>query len=478
MSKKKFVKAVTSRDDDFAQWYTDVVLKTGLADYAPVKGCMVIRPYGFALWENIKDIADRKFKETGHQNAYFPLLIPENFLRKEAEHFEGFSPEVLWVTQGGDKELTERLLIRPTSETMICTMYAKWIQSYRDLPVLMNQWCNVVRWEKTTRPFLRTSEFLWQEGHTVHETKQEAEEETLRMLEIYRQLAEENMAMPVILGRKSEKEKFAGADKTYTMEAMMYDGKALQAGTSHYLAENFSRMFGITFLGRDGQEHYGWSTSWGVSTRLIGGLIMVHGDDRGLRIPPKVAPTQVVIVPIGLEKGNIGEKADEIYARLKDKFRVKLDTREEYSIGWKFNEWEMKGIPVRLEFGNKELSEGYITAFRRDKLEKIKLSFDNLEQELEDLLNTIQNDMYNDAKERMESKIYKFDDYDKLKEWSKDSNGFAKIMWSGDMEDEEKLREDTGLTIRCIPFDEEKISDKCIISGKDAKHMVYVAKAY
>ncbi len=347
--KQEFVKEITSMEEDFSQWYTDVILKTDLVDYAPVKGCMVIKPYGYGIWEGIQRVTDRRFKETGHKNAYFPLLIPESYLQKEADHFEGFAPEVLWVTHGGNEKLAERLFIRPTSETIICSMYSKWVQSYRDLPVLINQWCNVVRWEKTTRPFLRTSEFLWQEGHTVHATTEEAQEETMQMLEIYRQVAEDELAMPVMLGQKSEKEKFAGADRTYTMEAMMHDGKALQAGTSHNLGQHFSKMFDIKYLDKDGELKYGWSTSWGISTRLIGGIIMVHGDNRGLVMPPRIAPTQVVIVPIASHKEGVLDKAYELKALLQKDFRIELDNRENYSPGWKFNEWEMKGVPVRLE---------------------------------------------------------------------------------------------------------------------------------
>ena len=335
--KQDFVKEITPMEEDFSQWYTDVILKTDMVDYAPVKGCMVIKPYGYGVWEGIQRVADRRFKETGHKNAYFPLLIPESFLSKEADHCEGFAPEVLWVTHGGNERLTERLFIRPTSETIICTMYSKWIQSYRDLPVLMNQWCNVVRWEKTTRPFLRTAEFLWQEGHTVHSTEEEAQEETLKILEVYRQVAEDEMAMPVILGQKSERERFAGANKTYTMEAMMHDGKALQAGTSHNLGQNFAKMFDIQFLDRDGVRKYGWSTSWGISTRLIGGLIIVHGDNRGLMMPPRIAPTQVVILPIAFHKEGVLDKANEINRELSKTFRVEIDDRDGYSAGWKFN---------------------------------------------------------------------------------------------------------------------------------------------
>mgnify|MGYP001335258518 FL=1 len=475
---QKFVKEITPMEKDFSRWYTDVVLKTDLVDYSPVRGCMVIKPYGYSIWENIQRVTDWRFKKTGHKNAYFPLLIPESFLKKEAEHFEGFSPEVLWVTHGGSEELTERLVIRPTSETIICTMYSKWIKSYRDLPVLINQWCNVVRWEKTTRPFLRTAEFLWQEGHTVHATYEEAEKETLQMLEIYRQVAEDELAIPVILGAKSKQETFAGADVTYTMEAMMHDGKALQAGTSHNLGQNFSKMFDIKYLDKDGELKYGWSTSWGISTRLIGAIIMVHGDNRGLKLPPRVAPIQVVIVPIATHKEGVLDKANELKELLEDKFRVELDDREGYSAGWKFNEWEMKGVPLRLEIGPKDIQNNQVTAVRRDTLEKFPIPLDNLEEKIEELLEDIQNTMFKLALENRNKKTFATVDYEEIKKIFKENPGFIKTMWCESDECENKLKEDTGATIRCIPFEQEQIGDVCPMCGKKATKMVYIAKAY
>ena len=480
MSNKKeqdFVKEITPMEEDFSQWYTDIILKTDMVDYAPVRGCMVIKPYGYGIWEGIQRVANRRFEETGHKNAYFPLLIPESFLQKEADHFEGFAPEVLWVTHGGDEKLAERLFIRPTSETMICTMYSKWIQSYRDLPVLMNQWCNVIRWEKTTRPFLRTAEFLWQEGHTVHATEEEAQEETLKMLEVYRQVAEDELAMPVILGRKSENEKFAGADKTYTMEAMMHDGKALQAGTSHNLGQNFAKMFDIQFLDKDGELKYGWNTSWGFSTRLIGGIIMVHGDNRGLKMPPRVAPIQVVILPIAFHKEGVLEKANEIKEQLRKNFRVELDDRD-YSAGWKFNYWEMKGVPLRLEVGPRDIEKNQVMAVRRDTLEKFAIPMESLEEKLAEILDDIHDTMFEIASKNREEKTFISNDYDEIKKLMEENKGFIKIMWCGDGECEEKLKADTSATIRCIPFEQEQLGDKCPICGKDAKHMVYIAKAY
>lgn len=475
---QKFVKEITPMEKDFSRWYTDVVLKTDLVDYSPVRGCMVIKPYGYSIWENIQRVTDWRFKKTGHKNAYFPLLIPESFLKKEVEHFEGFSPEVLWVTHGGSEELTERLVIRPTSETIICTMYSKWIKSYRDLPVLINQWCNVVRWEKTTRPFLRTAEFLWQEGHTVHATYEEAEKETLQMLEIYRQVAEDELAIPVILGAKSKQETFAGADVTYTMEAMMHDGKALQAGTSHNLGQNFSKMFDIKYLDKDGELKYGWSTSWGISTRLIGAIIMVHGDNRGLKLPPRVAPIQVVIVPIATHKEGVLDKANELKELLEDKFRVELDDREGYSAGWKFNEWEMKGVPLRLEIGPKDIQNNQVTAVRRDTLEKFPIPLDNLEEKIEELLEDIQNTMFKLALENRNKKTFATVDYEEIKKIFKENPGFIKTMWCENDECENKLKEDTGATIRCIPFEQEQIGDVCPMCGKKATKMVYIAKAY
>jgi prolyl-tRNA synthetase len=473
-----FVKEITPMEEDFSQWYTDVILKTDMVDYAPVKGCMVIKPYGYGVWEGIQRVADRRFKETGHKNAYFPLLIPESFLKKEADHFEGFAPEVLWVTHGGDEELTERLFIRPTSETMICTMYSKWIQSYRDLPVLINQWCNVVRWEKTTRPFLRTAEFLWQEGHTVHATEEEAQEETLKMLEVYRQVAEDELAMPVILGQKSEKEKFAGANKTYTMEAMMHDGKALQAGTSHNLGQNFAKMFDIQFLDRDGILKYGWSTSWGISTRLIGGIIMVHGDNRGLMMPPRIAPIQVIILPIAFHKEGVLDKADEIKKELAKTFRVEMDDRDGYSAGWKFNYWEMKGVPLRLEIGPKDIEKNQVTAVRRDTLEKFTISMDGLSEKIAEILDDIHKTMFNMALKNREEKTYVTTDYEEIKRIMRDTPGFVKTTWCGSRECEDKLKEETGATIRCIPFEQEHLGDTCPTCGGKAEKVIYIAKAY
>ncbi len=474
-----FVKEITSMSDDFAQWYTDIVLKAELADYSPVRGCMVIRPYGFEIWENIKAFADDLFKKTGHRNAYFPVVIPENLLKKEADHFEGFAPEVLWVTHGGNEKLQERLFIRPTSETIINTMYAKWIQTYRDLPVLINQWCSVMRWEKTTRPFLRTSEFLWQEGHTCHETPEEAQEETLKMLEVYRQVAEDLLAIPVLLGAKSEKERFAGADATYTMEAIMHDGKALQAGTSHNLGQNFSKMFDIEFQNREGTLSHVWTTSWGLSTRLIGGLIMVHGDDRGLKMPPRVAPFQVAIVPVAQHKEGVLDKAYDLKDQLEKNFRVTIDARSEYSPGWKFNFWEMKGVPVRLEIGPKDIEKNQVVLVRRDTHEKEFVAMEDLEKRLEELMEEIQNNLFETARKRRDDSIQSITDYGDLIDAMDGKNPLVKAMWCGDMSCEDEIKYDTGGgTIRCIPFEQEKLSDTCICCGEKAEKMVYLAKAY
>ncbi len=475
---QEFVKEITPMEEDFSQWYTDVVLKTDMVDYAPVRGTMVIKPYGYELWEGIQRVADSRFKATGHKNAYFPLLIPESFLKKEADHFKGFAPEVLWVTHGGEEELTERLFIRPTSETIINDMYSKWVQSYRDLPLLINQWCNIVRWEKTTRPFLRTTEFLWQEGHTAHATAEEAQEETMKILEIYRQVAEDELAIPVILGVKSEREKFAGALRTYSMEAMMQDGKALQAGTSHNLGQHFSRMFDIKYLDRDGVLKYAWSTSWGTTTRLIGGIIMVHGDNRGLVMPPRVAPIQVVIIPIAFHKEGVLDKAGEIKKELEKSFRVEMDDRDTYSPGWKFNEWEMKGVPIRMEIGPRDIENNQVTVFRRDTLEKSTVPMDNLAETVSVLLNDIQAALFEKALKNREKKTYTITDYDEFKRVINETPGFVKTMWCGSGECEEKLKEETGATIRNIPFEQEHVGDSCLICGKKAETMVYVAKAY
>jgi len=475
---QEFVKEITPMEEDFSRWYTDVVLRTDMVDYAPVRGCMVIKPYGYGVWEGIQRVTDSRLKATGHKNAYFPLLIPESYLKKEAKHFEGFAPEVLWVTHGGNEELTERLFIRPTSETIVCDMYSKWVQSYRDLPLLINQWCNVVRWEKTTRPFLRTAEFLWQEGHTVHAEEEEAQEETMKILEIYRQVAEDELAIPVILGEKSEREKFAGALKTYAMEAMMHDGKALQAGTSHNLGQHFSRMFDIKYLDRDGVLKYAWSTSWGISTRLIGGIIMVHGDNRGLVVPPRIAPIQVVIIPIAFHKEGVLDKAKEIKEGLEKSFRVEMDDRDTYSPGWKFNEWEMKGVPVRMEIGPRDIENNQVTIVRRDTLEKFTASMDNLTGTISGLLDDIHDTMFNKALKNREEKTYTTTDYEEFKRIMHETPGFVKTMWCGSGECEDKLKEETGATIRCIPFEQEHVGDKCLICGGKAETMVYVAKAY
>lgn len=476
---EKYVKEITAKSEDFSQWYVDVIVKGELADYSPVRGCMVIRPYGYALWENMQKLLDRRFKETGHKNAYFPVFIPESLLKKEAEHVEGFAPEVAWVTHGGQEELSERLAVRPTSETIICSMYSKWIKSWRDLPVLINQWCNVVRWEKSTKPFLRTAEFLWQEGHTAHRTEEEAEEETLRMLEVYRDFVETELALPVIKGRKSENEKFAGALRTYTIEAMMSDGKALQAGTSHNLGQHFSKVFDIKFLDKDGKLKYVWQTSWGVSTRLIGAVIMTHGDDRGLKLPPRVAPIQVIIVPIfGQQKEEILAKSKELYQLLKENFRVELDDRDEYTPGWKFNEWEMKGVPVRLEIGPRDLAQNQVLLVRRDTGEKIQVKESDLVNYLNKLLEDIQANMFKQAKKFMDDNTNTATNFEELKELLINKRGFVKAMWCGDSECEKKVKEETNATLRCIPFEQEEISDRCAVCGKEAKKMVYFAKSY
>ncbi len=473
---EEFVTHIASRSDDFPQWYTDVILKTDMVDYSIVKGCMVIKPYGYGVWELIQDEMDRRFKETGHVNAYFPLLIPESLLKKEAEHVEGFAPEVAWVTHGGDEELTERLCIRPTSETIICSMYSKWIQSYRDLPLLINQWANVVRWEKNTRPFLRTSEFLWQEGHTAHATFEEAEAETQRMLEVYREFAQNVLAIPVICGRKSEKEKFAGAQATYTIEAMMQDGKALQMGTSHNLSDHFAKAYDIKYLSKDGKLEHCFTTSWGTSTRMIGGLIMVHGDDRGLVLPPRVAPIQLVILPIAMHKAGVIEKADEIYAQLKSAgIRVKVDDSDQ-TAGWKFNQWEMKGVPVRLEVGPKDIENKQVVLVRRDTHEKYIVSMETLTDTVKKLLDDIHESLYNRALAFREAKTVDATTFEELKNGV--NGGFVRAMWCGDRECEDAIKEKTGATTRCMPFEQKHLSDVCVHCGKPAKAMTYFAKSY
>jgi len=476
MSEKQFVKQIADINENFAQWYTDVVLKTELVDYGPVKGTMVIRPYGYAIWENIQKDMDRRFKEAGSKNAYFPLLIPMSYFTKEAEHVEGFAPEVAVVTHAGGAKLEEPLAIRPTSETVIGTMYAKWIQSYRDLPVIMNQWCNVMRWEKTTRPFLRTSEFLWQEGHTVHATEEEAMEETMRMLQVYKDFMEQTLALPVFTGRTTDKEKFAGANATFGLEAMMLDGKSLQSGTSHYLGQNFAKAFDIKFLDKDGKEKHGYTTSWGTSTRMIGAIIMAHGDQRGLVLPPKVAPIQVIIVPIATHKGGVIEKAKELEsALLKAGIRAEVDTRD-MSPGWKFNEWEMKGVPVRIEIGPRDIENNQAMVARRDNFEKNAMSLDNIGEEIAKLLDVVQKDMFIKSKANRDKKVVEADSLDGILAGVENKN-FVKAGWCGCRECEDKVKEYASATAR-VMCDEEGVPETCAICGKKATHKVIFARAY
>jgi prolyl-tRNA synthetase len=476
-----FVKEITPQSEDYSQWYIDVVLKTELMDYAPVKGCMAIRPYGYAIWEKIQELLDVRFKETGHQNAYFPLFIPQGLLQKEAEHVEGFAPEVALVTQGGGEKLSEPLVVRPTSEAIICDFYSRWIQSWRDLPLLINQWCNVVRWEKVTRPFLRTSEFLWQEGHTCHRTEEEAEAETLKMLGVYRDFLEKEMAIPVIAGRKSERERFAGALRTYTVEALMRDGRALQAGTSHNLGQHFARVFEITFLDQDDSLKHVWQTSWGVSTRLIGALIMVHGDDRGLILPPRVAPIQAVIVPILTKKGKdeVLAAARRLAGELKRAgIRLHLDDREGYSPGWKFNEWEMKGVPLRLELGPRDLEAEQVVVVRRDSGVKEPLPWTGLPQRLPQLLEQLQEDLYRRALQYRQEQTRSGDDYAEFLQVMEQERGFFVASWCGREQCELKAKEESKATIRCIPFGGQPEHDRCLICGEKATELIYLARAY
>lgn len=476
MEEKQFVKEIADIEENFAQWYTDVVLKTGLVDYGPVKGTMVIRPYGYAIWENIQKDLDRRFKATGVQNAYFPMFIPESFLKKEAEHVEGFAPEVAVVTYAGGEKLAEPLIVRPTSETIIGYMYSKWLSSYRELPILINQWANVVRWEKTTRPFLRTSEFLWQEGHTVHATAEEAMEETLLMLKVYKDFAEETLAIPVITGRKTEKEKFAGGLATYGMEAMMLDGKSLQAGTSHYFGQNFTKAFDIKFLDKDGTLKYGYSTSWGVSTRLIGAIIMAHGDNRGLVLPPEVAPVQAIIIPIAAHKGGVTEKAKEIESALcAAGLRAETDVRD-MSPGRKFNEWELKGVPVRIEVGPRDIEAGQVTVMRRDTLEKFTVPFTELTARICALLKEIQKEMLALSRARRDKKIVHADTLEGILSGVEGKN-FVKAGWCGDRACEDRVKEYAAATAR-VMCDEEGIPERCAVCGKPAKHNVIFARAY
>ena len=477
----EFVKEIASKEKDFPQWYVDVVRKAELADYTTIKGCMVIRPYGYGLWENMQAGLDRRIKETGHKNAYFPLFIPESLLKKEAEHVEGFAPELAWVTHGGNQKLEERLAVRPTSEAIICSLYSKWVKSWRDLPILINQWVNIVRWEKVTRLFLRTTEFLWQEGHTAHQSEQEAEEETLKILnQVYRDYIEKDLAIPVIVGRKTEKEKFAGALHTYTLEALMSDGKMLQAGTSHNLGQNFAKAFNIKFLDEDQQEKYVWQTSWGTTTRLVGALVMVHGDERGLKLPPKVAPVQVIIVPIMFDKTKkeVLEKAENIRTILKKDFRVEIDIRDGYTPGWKFNEWEMRGVPIRLEIGPKDMAKGQVMLARRDTGEKTAVKEKKLAETVKELLDGIQENLFTRAKKFLEENIREASDYNEFKKIIEKQRGLIKTYWCGSKDCEDKIKEETKANIRCIPFEQEEASGKCIYCGKDSSTLVYFARAY
>ena len=475
---KKMVEAITSMEVDFAQWYTDVVKKADLVDYSSVKGCMIIRPYGYAIWENIQNILDTEFKRTGHENVYMPMFIPESLLQKEKDHVEGFAPEVAWVTHGGSNELEERLCVRPTSETLFCEHYAKIIQSHRDLPKLYNQWCSVVRWEKTTRPFLRTREFLWQEGHTVHATAEEAIEETERMLNVYADTCEKALCMPVVRGVKTESDKFAGAVSTYCIEALMHDGKALQAATSHYFGDGFAKAFDMTYQDKENKLQYVHQTSWGCTTRLIGAIIMSHGDNNGLVLPPAVAPIQVVILPIAQHKEGVLDKAYELKERLSKVFRVKVDDSSN-SAGWKFAEYEMKGVPLRLEIGPKDIENNQCVLVRRDNREKVFVSLDNLEQSIQETLDAYAQAIYDKALENVKKRTYTCTDIDEIsKMLEANGDGFVKAMWCGDEECEDKVKELTGVGSRCIPFNQEEISDKCICCGKPAKHLVYWGKAY
>ena len=473
---KKRVEAITDMSVDFAQWYTDVVLKAELIDYTSVKGCMVIKPEGYAIWELIQKQLDERFKATGVRNVYLPMFIPESLLQKEKDHVEGFAPEVAWVTQGGLEPLQEKMCVRPTSETLFCDYYKNTVHSYRDLPQVCNQWCSVVRWEKTTRPFLRSREFLWQEGHTAHATAQEAEERTIQMLNLYADFCENVLAIPVIKGRKTDKEKFAGAVATYTIEALMHDGKALQSGTSHNFGDGFARAFDIQYASKENKQEYVHQTSWGMTTRLIGAIIMVHGDNSGLVLPPRVAPTQVVIIPIQQKKEGVLEKAYELKDRLSG-FRVKVDDTDK-SPGWKFSEAEMRGIPVRIEIGPRDIENNKAILVRRDNGEKKEIDLDNIEYEIGAILDTIQVEMLERARAHRDAHTYTATDYEEFLDILANKPGFVKAMWCGDVECEDKIKDDAVATSRCMPFEQETLSDKCVCCGKPAKTMVIWGKAY
>ncbi|MBE5848201.1 MAG: proline--tRNA ligase [Lachnospiraceae bacterium] len=477
MADKKLVESITSMEEDFAQWYTDVVKKAELIDYTSVKGCMVIKPAGYAIWENIQKNLDAMFKETGVQNVYLPMFIPESLLEKEKDHVEGFAPEVAWVTHGGLNELQERLCVRPTSETLFCDFYKNDIHSYRDLPKVYNQWCSVVRWEKETRPFLRSREFLWQEGHTAHATFEDAEARTIQMLNVYADFCEKVLAIPVIKGRKTDKEKFAGAEATYTIESLMHDGKALQSGTSHNFGDGFAKAFGIQFADKDNTLKYVYQTSWGMTTRMIGAIIMVHGDDSGLVLPPKIAPTQVMVIPIQQKKEGVLDKAFELEGILKSNYRVKVDDSDK-SPGWKFSEQEMRGIPLRVEVGPKDIEAGKCVICRRDTREKTEVPFDQLDAKVGEILEQMQSDMLERARAHRDEHTYVAHNYDEFTGIFNEKAGFVKAMWCGDQACEDKIKEDLSVTSRCMPFEQEQISDTCVCCGRPAKKMVYWGRAY
>ncbi|MDO4983019.1 MAG: proline--tRNA ligase [Eubacteriales bacterium] len=478
MAKDKKVEQITDMEVDFAQWFTDVCTKAELIDYSGVKGLFIMRPYGYAIWENIQKELDAMFKRDGHENVSMPVLIPESLLQREKDHVEGFAPECAWVTMGGSEELPERLCVRPTSETLFCDHWNHVVHSWRDLPMLYNQWCSVLRWEKTTRPFLRGREFLWQEGHTLHATKEEAVKETLQQLEVYADLCENYLAMPVIRGNKTDKEKFAGAENTYTIECMMHDKKALQSGTSHYFGDGFAKQFDIMFTDKDNKQKYPFQTSWGMSTRIIGGIIMTHGDNSGLVLPPKIAPVQVIVVPVAQHKEGVTEKATELYETLKAAgIRTKIDLSDN-SLGWKCAQYEMKGVPVRVEIGPKDMEKGVCVAVRRDNGEKVTVSLDELKERIPEVLDAVQKGLYDKAKKNLDEHIYTAYSLDEAKKLQEENGGFIKTMWCGELQCELDMKEKAGMSSRCIPFEQEHLSDVCACCGKPAKHMIYWGVAY
>lgn len=478
MAKDKKVEQITDMEVDFAQWFTDVCTKAELVDYSGVKGCFIMRPYGYAIWENIQSVLDGMFKRDGHENVSMPMLIPESLLQKEKDHVEGFAPECAWVTMGGSEELPERLCIRPTSETLFCDHWSHVVHSWRDLPMLYNQWCSVLRWEKTTRPFLRGREFLWQEGHTLHATEEEARKETLQQLEVYADLCENYLAMPVIRGNKTEKEKFAGAVNTYTIECMMHDKKALQSGTSHYFGDGFARQFDITFTDKDNKQKYPFQTSWGLSTRIIGGLIMTHGDNNGLVLPPRIAPVQVVLVPVAQHKEGVAERAQALFEEIKAAgVRAKID-RSDNSLGWKCAQYEMKGVPLRVELGPKDMENGVCVAVRRDNGEKVSVRLDEAAEQIPVLLDQVQQGLYEKAKKNLDEHTYAARSLEEAKALQEKNGGFIKTMWCGELDCELQMKEKAGMSSRCIPFRQENLGDTCACCGKPAKHMIYWGVAY